>query len=78
LTHGKKGGYFRSFWIFVGRDPTEGMAHVGADAGRDVAFVAFVVGLVLEKDELVSFVIGTVVGEVGHRIKLIDQLCLNI
>lgn len=43
------------------------MAEVGLHAGGDVALVAFVVGLVLEEDELVALVIGTVVREVGHE-----------
>jgi hypothetical protein len=38
------------------------MPEVGADAGRNVPFVSFVVGLVLEEDELVGFIKGTVVG----------------
>jgi hypothetical protein len=36
-----------------------------------VSFVLLVVGLVLEEDELVGFVIGTVVAEVGHLNKII-------
>lgn len=48
----------------------QGMSEIGADAGRGVSFVPFVVCLVLEENELVSFVIGAVVAEVGHQIKL--------
>lgn len=46
------------------------MAEVGVHTGRGVSFVPFVVGLVLEQNELVCFIIGTVVGEVRHQIKL--------
>lgn len=42
------------------------MAKVGLDAGRDIALIALVIGLVLEEDELVALVIGTIVCEVGH------------
>jgi hypothetical protein len=46
------------------------VSEVGADAGGGVAFVALVVGLILKKDELVRLIIGTVVAEVRHSIKL--------
>jgi len=46
---------------------TEGMAKVGADHWWGVPFVSFVVGLILEKDKLVCFVIGAVVPQVRHQ-----------
>lgn len=48
------------------------MPEVGTDAGRDIAFVPLVVGLVLEEDELVGLVIGGVVGGIGHANKIIN------
>lgn len=56
--------YIGILWVFFA---TERVAEVSADARRCVPLVAFVVGLVLEEDELVSLVIGTVVGPVGHQ-----------
>ena len=50
------------------------MTEVAADNGGDVAFVALMVGLVLEEDELVGLVIGTVVRRVGHN-KIIIRIC---
>ena len=44
-----------------------GVSQVGSDTGRSVTLVAFVVSLVLEEDELKSFVIGTVVPKVRHQ-----------
>jgi hypothetical protein len=60
---GKYGRFFRVAKVCL---PTEGMAKVGLDAGRDIALIALVIGLVLEEDELVALVIGTIVCEVGH------------
>lgn len=53
------------------------MAEVAADDGRDVAFVALVVGLVLEEDELVGLVIGAVVRRVRHNKIIISQQADN-
>lgn len=46
------------------------MSHVGSDAGGDIALIAFMIGLILEEDELVGLVIGGVVGRVGHDNKI--------
>jgi len=43
------------------------VAEVGLHAGGDITLVAFVVGLVLQQDELVALVIGTIVSKVGHE-----------
>lgn len=52
------------------------MAEVAADYWGDIAFVALVVGLVLEEDELVALVIGTVVGRVRHnKIIICEKTC---
>ncbi len=40
------------------------MTKVSSNTGGNVAFVALVVSLILEKNKFVSFVIGTVVAEV--------------
>jgi hypothetical protein len=39
----------------------ERMAKVGMNAGRSIAFVPLMVGLILEENELVCFIIGAVV-----------------
>ena len=54
------------FWI-AGFGSAHGMSEVAADTRRDIALVALVIGLVLEEDELVRLVIGTVVGRVRHN-----------
>jgi hypothetical protein len=48
------------------RGPAHGVAEIAANARGDVPLVAFVVGLVLKEDELVCFIIGTVVCRVRH------------
>ena len=54
--------YFVFLRVFVGRFmPAEWMTKVGMDAGRSVAFVSLMVGLILEENELVCFIIGAVV-----------------
>ena len=42
------------------------VAQVGPDTGFRLTFIAFVVGLVLKQKKLISFVIGTVISQVGH------------
>jgi hypothetical protein len=37
---------------------TKGVSEVGAYARRDIAFIAFVVGLILKEYEFVGFVVG--------------------
>lgn len=52
--------------VSVGGVAAHGVAEIGADAGRDISLVALVVGLVLEEDEFIGFVVGAVVGQVAH------------
>ena len=53
-------------WVPIGGVAAHGVSEIGAHAGGDISFVAFVVGLVLEEYELIGFIVGTVVGQVAH------------
>lgn len=48
----------------------QGMSEIGSNAWSCVSFIPFVVGLILKEYKFVGFVIGAVVAEVRHQIKL--------
>ena len=42
------------------------MSEIGSDDWRHIPFIFLMIGLVLEENEFICFVIGAVVGRVGH------------